>query len=115
MVNNAFSFTGNGLRDWVVQRVTAIILAAYTVFMVGYFVLHPHLSFSDWKSLFSLRLMGLFTLFALGSLALHSWVGIWTILTDYVKPVGLRFVLELLVILALISYFIWGIELVWFV
>ncbi len=113
MVNNALSFTGNGLRDWIVQRITAVILALYTFFMVGYFLLTPEVNFTSWQTLFASRWVSIFTLLALGGLILHSWVGIWTILTDYVKPAALRFTIEIIVILALISYFVWGIEVIW--
>lgn len=113
MVNNAMSFTGSGLRDWVVQRVTAVILGAYLVFMIGFFAMHPNLQYQDWHSLFASNYMKLGTLFMLGALSLHAWVGVWTILTDYVKPVFLRFFLEIVVILALIAFFVWGIDIIW--
>ncbi|MHC9036599.1 succinate dehydrogenase, hydrophobic membrane anchor protein, partial [Cobetia marina] len=41
MVNNITNFSRSGLSDWVLQRVSAVVLAAYSVFMVGYLLLHP--------------------------------------------------------------------------
>jgi succinate dehydrogenase / fumarate reductase membrane anchor subunit len=53
------------------------------------------------------------TLFALFSLALHAWVGLWTVLTDYVKPLILRYLLQAIILLALFVYVVWGIFILW--
>lgn len=112
-VKNATSFSSNGLRDWLVQRVSAVILAVYFVFILGFLIAHPNLTYDSWSSLFSNLFMKIMTIIVLLSLLLHSWVGIWTVLTDYVKPAWLRGLLEVIVIIALIGYFIWGITILW--
>jgi len=108
-VKNITSYSGNGLRDWLVQRASAIILAVYFIFIVGYLFCHTDLSYTAWSELFNNVFFKIITIIALLSLMLHAWVGIWTVLTDYVKPIWLRGLIEVLVILALIGYFIWGI------
>ena len=114
MVSNILGLTRSGLRDWFVQRVTAVILALYTIFLVVFAIIHqPHLSFSTWHTLFQSFWMKLATLLAVLSLAMHAWVGIWTILTDYVKPAKLRGLIQFLVILALFGYVIWAIQILW--
>jgi succinate dehydrogenase / fumarate reductase, membrane anchor subunit len=57
--------------------------------------------------------MRIFSLLALLSLFYHAWIGIWTVITDYIKPVALRLIIEIIVVLALICYLIWGIEILW--
>jgi succinate dehydrogenase / fumarate reductase membrane anchor subunit len=116
MVNkltNVTSLTRNGLRDWLVQRVSAVILAAYTVFLLGFIIFHPGLDFYTWQLLFANNWMRIFSLLALLSLVGHAWVGMWTIVTDYIKQAGLRLVVQVAIILALIVYLFWGIEILW--
>ncbi len=113
MVKNATSYSGSGLRDWLIQRVTAMILALYVIFLAGYILLVPKLTFVVWESLFSHMMMKVATLFALLALIMHAWIGMWTILTDYVKCVCIRLVLEIAIVIALVSYFIWGAIILW--
>lgn len=113
MVKNATSYSGSGLRDWLVQRVTAVVVAAYVIFLTGYFLANQHVTYSQWEALFSHNVMKVSTLVALLSVMLHAWVGMWTIFTDYVKPACIRLFLEIIVILALVGFFVWGVILVW--
>ena len=107
------SLTANGLRDWLVQRFSAVILGAYCLLLLGFFYCHPHLDFMALQAFFALTSVRVFTLIALFSLFLHGWVGVWTVITDYVKSFAWRFTLEALVILTLLVYFVWGIEILW--
>lgn len=113
MVKNATSYTGNGLRDWLVQRVSAVILGLYLVFLTVFIVAHPQMDYVTWQGLFGQIWVKVFTFLALLSLYAHAWIGIWTVLTDYIKPTWLRVSLTFLVILALLAYLIWGIAIVW--
>ena len=63
--------------------------------------------------LFSNLFFKVFTVITILSLMLHAWVGIWTVLTDYVKPAWLRGLIEIAVIISLIGYFIWGVAILW--
>ena len=113
MVANVTSLSGNGLRDWLVQRVSAVILGVYALFILIYLVMHPGIDFASWGNLFSNTGMRVFSFLALLSLVLHAWVGVWTIFTDYIKPYVLRLVLQVLLILALFSYLAWGSKILW--
>src|SRR5947209_2075405 len=109
-LTNVTSLTGEGLRDWLVQRVTSVIMGIYILFLFGFFLCYPHLDFYTWQSLFASTVMRVFSVLFLISLILHAWVGVWTIFTDYLKWVGLRLLLQVLVIIALFAYLIWGID-----
>jgi succinate dehydrogenase / fumarate reductase membrane anchor subunit len=113
MVTKVTSLTGSGMRDWLIQRVTAWLLLIYTVFLVGYCVAHAPLQYLDWASLFTSPIMRVATFLALLSVVYHTWVGIWTVLTDYVKPAGTRLMLQVIIILALSACLIWGTAIVW--
>lgn len=113
MVNNVTSLTGNGLKDWLVQRVTAVYFAAYSFFIIGFLLLHPELDFAQWHALFSNILVRIASLIALFALSLHAWIGIWTVTTDYMKCTALRLSVQMLVVLWLLSQFIWGLMILW--
>jgi succinate dehydrogenase / fumarate reductase membrane anchor subunit len=107
------SLTGNGLRDWLVQRFSSLIIAAYFIILSIFFFMHKNLNYDILHNLFSSTWMQVFTFITLISLFLHAWVGVWTIITDYAKPIFLRLALQLVVILTLTIYFIWGVVILW--
>jgi len=113
MVMNVMSYSGNGLRDWLVQRVSAVVLAVYVLFLIGFVLSHDTISYNLWRELFAHLTMKIASLVVLVCLLLHAWIGVWTIFTDYVKPAGLRITLEVAVILALAAYFFWGLLILW--
>lgn len=110
---NVMSLTGNGLRDWIIQRVTAVVLAIYIIFLTIFIFTHPNLGFAGWHDLNSHIWMRIFSLLVLLSLMLHAWIGIWTVGTDYIKITWLRMIFNLLVIFSLFGFLIWGVEILW--
>lgn len=113
MVKSVLGVNHQGLRDWVVQRVSAIYMAIYSIGLMTYLVLSPSLYFAEWRALFGQTCMKIATLLFLLCLIGHAWVGMWTIFTDYVKAAMLRFVINVLVFLALAACFIWGTMILW--
>lgn len=107
------SLTGNGFRDWLIQRFTSIIIAAYFFFIIGYFSLNTTIYYASLRGLYSQSWMQIFTVITLLCLFLHTWIGIWTVITDYIKPPMLRLAAQGLVALMLLIYFIWGIDIFW--
>ena len=102
-----------GLRDWLVQRVSAVVMALYALFMLGWLWAHPGLNYDTWTLLFSSSLMRAFTLLVLLALYAHAWVGVRDIVMDYVKAAGIRLVIHVLVILLLLLYVIWSVQILW--
>jgi len=113
MVKSVLGVNHQGLRDWIIQRITAIILALCTIGLAYYFITHPYFSFMEWRMLFAPIGMKVFVLLVILSLAFHAWVGIWTVVTDYIKLTSLRLVIHVLVLLTLISSFLWTLLIVW--
>ena len=112
-LTNVTSLTGNGLRDWLIQRVTSLVMLFYIVFLLGFFVSHAALDYVAWHSLFSHTAMRLFSTLFLLSLVWHAWVGMWTIVTDYIKPLAWRLMGQILIIIGLLLCFIWGLAIFW--
>lgn len=120
MVTTITSFGRSGTYDWLIQRVSAVVLAAYTLFIVGFIFLSDDFSYESWSALFEQRWMRIFSLVALLSTVAHAWIGLWSVLTDYItnrlmggKATFLRLVLEVLLAAVAVFYVVWGIEIFW--
>ena len=120
MVTSVTSFGRSGLYDWVVQRVTAVLLAGFFVFLLGWLVLHPDLEYAQWHELFATTWMKVFSTATLFAICAHGWIGMWTIWTDYLTPnmVGsnatlYRFLAQIGCVAFLFTYLVWGIQILW--
>ena len=113
MVNRVVTGAHYGLRDWLVQRITAVVMAVYLLLLAGYLLMQPYLDYDAWTALFSSQVVRTFTMLFLLSLFYHAWVGIRDIVMDYVKPAWMRLLIHVLVIMALIVYAIWSVEIFW--
>ncbi len=113
MVKSVTSLTRNGLRDWIIQRVSSVIIAVYLIFILSYCFMHPDFEYADWATLFSMTAMRVFSLVALICIILHAWIGMWTIGTDYIKSMPARLLYEVIVAIVLLGCFIWGIQIFW--
>ncbi len=102
-----------GLRDWLGQRISAVILGAYTIVLAGYVLLAGDLGYDGWARLFSAQWMKIVTLLALASLFYHAWVGMRDLWMDYVKPVGIRLALQVLTVLYLLACAVWSVRILW--
>lgn len=120
MVTSVTSFGRTGVHDYVVQRVSAVVLLAYVVFLVGYILMADGLTYVEWRSLFAETWMRVFSLFALLALIAHAWIGMWTIGTDYLTtfalgsaatPVRLLYNFFCTVVFAI--YFAWCVQILW--
>jgi succinate dehydrogenase / fumarate reductase, membrane anchor subunit len=118
MVTAVTSMGRSGLYDWLMQRVSAVILLSYFLY-VGFVVLSG-VDYFTWKALFSQTWMRIFSLLALVSLGMHAWVGLWAVFTDYLTerlmgPKGnvLRFLAQVVSGIIMFIYFVWGIQILW--
>lgn len=102
-----------GLRDWLAQRVTGLIIAVYSIIVAVVLTTSGPITYAVWADLFSQGWMRVATLLFAASLAWHMWVGVRDILMDYIKPMGARLTLEILVLLIIAGYFAWAIQILW--
>ena len=102
-----------GLGDWLLQRLTAVVMAVYTLAFVACLAMHAPAGYGEWKALFSGTFMRLGTMLFLASLLYHAWVGMRDIVMDYVKWAGLRLLLEFAIGLTLVLYLIWSASILW--
>ena len=102
-----------GWKDWLVQRITAIVMAAFTTLVLGVALWNGGIDHALWMALFANAAWKVAVFVTMLALAWHAWVGVRDIWMDYVKPVGLRLALEVLTLLALVAYIGWTIDILW--
>jgi succinate dehydrogenase / fumarate reductase membrane anchor subunit len=102
-----------GWKDWLVQRATAVVMALYTLLLLGIALYQGGIDHASWISLFSSPAFRIATLLFGLALLWHAWIGMRDIWMDYAKPVGLRMTLEVLTVIVLIGYAAWLIEVLW--
>lgn len=113
MVNRVVVGAHYGLSDWLAQRISAVVMAVYSVALAGYLLLQDHVDYDLWIGLYSSQWIRTFTLLFLLALFYHAWIGIRDIVMDYVQLASVRLVIHTLVILALVVYTIWSVQILW--
>lgn len=107
-----------GVMDFIIQRLTAVILAVYTLVLIVGVLVMPAFTYENWKALFTFHVYALplgqiLASLAFFALAWHAWIGVRDIWMDYVKPVGVRLLLQVLTILWLIGSVIYFAQILW--
>ncbi|MDO4693862.1 MAG: succinate dehydrogenase, hydrophobic membrane anchor protein [Eikenella sp.] len=115
MVNRKLAGAHYGLRDWAMQRITAVLMLIYTVAFVVFLLCLPkgesgHLA---WQAFFAQTWVKIFTQTTLIALLLHAWVGIRDLWMDYIKPFGLRLFLHVATIVWLVVVLIYSVKVIW--
>lgn len=120
VITSVTSFGRSGVSDWLLQRTTAIVMAVYVVFVTLYLLFNPDLQYEQWLALNSNLAMKVLNVLTVLSIAIHAWIGLWAVLTDYVtvrllgpKATPLRILLQLGMILVTLVYLIWALDIVW--
>lgn len=113
MVERIVTGAHYGLRDWLAQRITAAMMVLYTLGIAGYLLWQPTLDYNAWTLLFSSNVVRTFSLLFLLSIYYHAWIGVRDIVMDYVKSAVIRLFIYVLVILALLLYAMWSVQILW--
>jgi succinate dehydrogenase / fumarate reductase membrane anchor subunit len=113
VVSRVVTGAGYGLTDWLAQRITATIMAVYSIIALVVILSGLPITYAVWKDLFSQGWMRVATLLFMASLAWHAWVGVRDILMDYIKPDGLRLTLQVCTLLTIAAYLGWTIQILW--
>lgn len=102
-----------GLRDWLAQRITAVLMALFTIALLVQVLLAETLDYYSWSGIFAQQWMKALTFAVILALAYHAWVGIRDIFMDYIKPVGIRLALHVFAIVWLLACAGWAIQVLW--
>ncbi len=113
MVNVVVSAGRNGVHDFILLRASAIILVLYTLLLAGFFVVTPTVTYDVWQNFFACTIVKVSTGVALLALLVHARIGVWQVLSDYVKPAFLRGALQFFFSVTLLAYVVFGFLIVW--
>jgi succinate dehydrogenase / fumarate reductase membrane anchor subunit len=102
-----------GLRDWLAQRVTAVLMALFTVVLLAQVIFGEPLSYYKWAGIFSHQWMKTLTFVVIVAMLYHAWVGVRDIWMDYIKPVVLRLALQVFSLVWLVGCAGWAIQVLW--
>lgn len=102
-----------GFRDWLAQRVTATVMALYTVFFLIRVAFLPTHDNAAWRQMFAGGFMKFATFLFFMALFFHAWVGVRDIWMDYVKQLGLRLALHVVTLFVLLGYAGWVASILW--
>ena len=102
-----------GFRDWLAQRVTAVLMALFTIVLLLQVLLGGPMGYDKWAGIFAAQWMKVFTFVVIVSLLYHAWVGMRDIWMDYIKPVGLKLALQVFTIVWLVGCAGWAIQVLW--
>jgi succinate dehydrogenase / fumarate reductase membrane anchor subunit len=102
-----------GLRDWLAQRVTAVIMVVYTVVILSAVAGLRQMDYWQWLVLWQTPVVRYATVLFMASLLLHAWIGVRNIFMDYIKNAALRLALYVIVISALAWYAVWSVQILW--
>lgn len=120
MVTSVTSLGRNGLYDWLIQRVTAVVIGVYVIGMLGFLLAQPDLNYGTWLALMGSAPMRIMNTLLMFSVAAHTWVGLWSVTTDYLTGLtlgkaatGVRLVVQMVIALLLLVYVLWGLLMIW--
>ena len=102
-----------GLRDWLSQRITAALMALFTLVVVVQVLLPGEMGYDKWAGIFSRQWMKVLAFVVIVSLLYHVWVGMRDVWMDYVQPVAIRLLLQVFTIVWLVGCAGWAIQVLW--
>ena len=102
-----------GFRDWLAQRVTAVLMALFTVVLVAQLLFGAKLGYERWSAIFSAQSMKVLAFVVIVSLLYHAWIGMRDVWMDYVKPVAIKLALQVFTLAWLVGCTGWAVQVLW--
>ncbi len=102
-----------GMRDWLAQRVTGIVMALYTIILLVTFLTGTNFSYEGWAGMFARQWFKIATFVTFVSLIYHAWVGMREIWMDYVHALSIRLTLQVATIVWLTGCAGWAAQIIW--
>ena len=102
-----------GMRDWLSQRITAVLMALFTIVLLAQLLFGGPLGYERWAGIFAAQWMKVLTFVVFIALGWHAWVGMRDIWMDYIKPIALRLALQVATIVWLVGCMGWAVQVLW--
>lgn len=100
----------HGLRDWLMQRFTAVYLACFLVYLIVYFITRPQHTYQQWHDWITHPAMSVASAVFIIALLVHGWVGMRDVVLDYVRTLHLRLMVLSLIALIFIGCGLWALQ-----
>lgn len=113
MVRSLLHLFSHGMSEWLLQRLTAIVMTLYVVLAAAVLLLTRPLDYAAWRDLFDLQSVKIATFAFILSLLLHAWLGVQDVLSDYVKFNRLRATLKFAAVVMLAVLGVWSMQILW--
>ncbi len=98
----------SGLRAWALQRLTAIYVALFVIYLIGVLVFAAPDGYAAWRDWLGGTTVGVAMLLFVFATLLHAWIGVRDVLIDYVSPIAVRAAALGVVALALVALGLWA-------
>ena len=102
-----------GLKDWLAQRITGVIMAVYSLLMFAAVLGGAVASREAWQAFMGNGFIRFISFLFIVSLCYHAWVGVRDIWMDYMNSAAVRVTLHVLTLLALVGYAGWAVQIIW--
>ena len=102
-----------GMRIWLSQRITAVVMAVYSVLLIVALLIVSPDSYAAWSDFASSLLFRISTFLFFICLSVHAWIGVRDVLRDYIFNQTLRTYLQVMVDLLLVIYEVWLSIILW--
>lgn len=97
-----------GMRAWLTQRLTALVMAIYSVMLLGRIIVLQPSIYEEWLGFFQPFWFRIASWLFWISLSIHAWLGVRDVLKDYVPNPNVRSVLLKLLRVMLWVYLAWA-------
>ena len=98
----------SGLKAWALQRVTAIYIGLFGLYLLLTLLTAAPVDYAAWRDWFANPVMGIATLVFVVAILLHAWVGIRDVVIDYVWNTAARVTVLAVVALVLVACGLWA-------
>lgn len=102
-----------GLRAWLVQRVSAVYMLLFIVFVLIHFLVDAPHSYWAWRDWMTSSGVSIATTVFFAALLAHAWVGLRDVIMDYVHPIAIRVCLLVLLGFGLTAMGVWVMRILW--
>ena len=100
----------HGLRDWLLQRLTAVYLACFLIYLMAHFYNQPHHDYRQWHDWITHPAMTVASAVFILAVLIHGWVGMRDVVLDYVHTLSLRLMVLSLIALLFTGSGLWALQ-----
>ena len=113
MIGMNTSFGRSGAHDFQMQRLSALVLILYLVFISYNIYIMAEFNYANWSAIFAPLWVQVFTFLSVVAISVHAWAGLWIVSTDYLKPPAIRNTFQLIVLLTCLGFIVWTALIFW--